>query len=398
MSSSYQAYPDPHHAHPSGYTNAGPNTGSYPQAGYNSNNTNTHAPGGHRSDASVGPAVVSPYSPNLSPHFSATAGMLILLSMISLYEGVLRTIQHSRPAGPWTDSDYNYFPAIAVLIGGILESLYSLISLFVGLWALLFDWHSITLTTVALITQMIGWYTVIVFSLAEPAFFAHREIDYSGQLNGPLSVDQNRAAHVFGWIFSLFAVNTAVLAGLIFFTIQLLQIQMNKVDELHSPFYYARRLRFWLALQLLLGVSQIIYAAIIIHENTATRLNAPIYFYPNVTSYSIFPLITGFLFTVLAVVGLAASCIHNLHSSNMYIGLGWITFLWVVAGHVMGSCGLIDQSSNSAGFGMSEMGVLFGTLLIPMFLSYKAATIETVHRGQYNYGPMDNYNNRPIVV
>jgi len=393
--SAYQSYPDPNangSNNASGY-NAGPATGSgagYPQSQYQNMGAGNNA---------VGPSVVSPYSPNLSPHFSGTTGMLMLLAVISLYEGTLRTIEYSNTqnGGTW-GSTYNSFPYVATLIGGIWESFYALLTLFIAIWALIFDWHSIALTTFTLLMQLLGWYTVVVFAIANPAYNDNHNLGI-GHFGGDVNSNSNNASYVFGWIFSLLCVDGAVLAGMMFFTIQLMQIQTNKVDELHTPFYYGRRLGLWSLIELFLGLSQIIYGAEAVYYYTAGNVGgAPIYYYPNITTYGVFPLITGILFTIVGFWGLITACVHNLHISNSFIGLSWITFLWVLGGHVLGSCGVINETSNVAGYGMAEMGMFLGTLMIPMYLAYKAATIETVARGPYGYGAANNYNNRPVVV
>jgi len=378
-STGYQSYPEPG---PMGSSSSG-----YPQAAYPS----------QAAASNVGPAVVSPYSPNLSPHFSSSTVLLLLLSLVSLYEGTLRVIQNSNSNATW-DTSYNYFPAAAVLIGGIWESLYSLLTIFIAIWALLFDWHSITLTSLALLTQLGGWYTVVVFALAQPSYNYNHSLEPSGQIFPILNSDESRSAYIFGWVFPLLAVDTAVLGGLMFFTIQLLQIQENKVDELHSPHYYGRRLAWWSFLLLFLGVSQIIYAGIEVDKNTRAELAAPIFFYPNVTSYASIIAVSGCLFSLCGLFGLFASCSNNLMCSNGFIFLCWITFLWVVGGHVMASCVILGSYTNAAGYGLAELGMFFGSLLIPMYLAYKAATIETVERGHYGYGPAQYYPNRPMMA
>jgi len=49
----------------------------------------------------------------------------------------------------------------------------------------------------------------------------------------------------------------------------------------------------------------------------------------------------------------------------------------------MGQCGVVSPNGNQSSFGMAELGLFFGVLLIGKYLAYKAATIETVHRGNY---------------
>lgn len=388
MSSPYQAYPDPH----SSASNAGPasNVGSaHDQSSYAGVSSDNDA---------LGPPVTSAYSPNLSPHFSSSAALLTLLALINLYEGTLRVIVNSSSQAPWTGSkDDTFFPALPLLIGGVWESFYALITLFVSLWALIFDWHSVALTTIALCTQMVGWYTVLIFGVAQPAFEVDKYIDPSGQLN-LLSNNERRAATIFGWILSLLAVDTAILAGIILFTVQLLQVQLNKADKLHSPFYYARRLKFWSVLQFVLGSSQIIFASILMHSITKTQLAQPINFYPNLTTYPEFPLVTGALFFLLFLVGIVASVVNKLLVSNVYIALGGLTCIWIVAGHVMAGVGLLVPITDTAGYGMSAMGVLLGTALIPMYLSYRSATIDKMERGLYRYGPAMAMGNRPLIV
>lgn len=338
-----------------------------------------------------GPGVVGPTSPNLSPHFTGTTTMLSLLALVSLYEATHRVILYSNSYLPWDASD-DSFPAAALLVGGVWEAFYALVTLFIALWALLFDFHSVALTTLALGTQFVGWYSVVVFAIAQPAYTTDKfhsvgpgattGLNQFGIASGKLGSDESKSAYVFGWLLPLFALDTALLAGMIFFTIQLMQIQMNNVSELHSPLYYSRRLSFWALLELFYGVSTIVYAGIFLGENV-NEYDQPEYFYPNFTSWGSISMITGILMTLVGLIGLMACGANSLGLSNLFIALSWFTFLWVAGAHVMGQCGFVQNVYNQAAFGMAELGLFFGVLLIGMYLAYKSATIETVHRGNY---------------
>jgi len=172
-----------------------------------------------------------------------------------------------------------------------------------------------------------------------------------------------------------------------------MQIQLNSVNELHSPGYYARRLSFWSLLELFYGISTIIYAGIFLGEDI-NKYNQPEYFYPNLTSWGSITMITGIMMTFVGLMGLFTSCANFSAMSNLFIALSWFTFLWVVGAHVMGQCGYVTSLANQAGFGLAELGLFFGVLLIGMYLAHKASTIETVHRGNY----VANQRSRGVVV
>jgi len=334
-----------------------------------------------------------PFSPNLSPHFTGTSTMLSLLALVSLYEATHRVILYANSSLPWDASNDN-FPAAALLVGGVWQAFYALLTLFVALWALLFDFHSVALTTLAIGTQFVGWYTVVVYSLAQPGYAIDKfqsvpngqSMNQIGIASSKLGSDESKSAYFFGWLLPLFALDTALLAGMIFFTIQLMQIQLNNIDELHLPVYYSRRLSFWSFLELLYGISTIIYAGIYLGEDV-NQYNAAEYFYPNFTSWGSISMITGILFTILGLLGLLACCANNIGMSNIFIAFSWFTFLWVAGAHVMGQCGYVQNVYNQAGFGLAELGLFFGVLLIGMYLAYKSATIETVYRGYYTTNP-----------
>lgn len=98
------------------------------------------------------------------------AGALLLLwSVLVINEGAIRFVG-SRPYLPFGDGQ----PARGVIvIGALLEVVFGLIGVFVGVAAFFFKWQSSAITKLAMVAQtLMGYYVFIVFVFLIPAYLA----------------------------------------------------------------------------------------------------------------------------------------------------------------------------------------------------------------------------------
>lgn len=102
-----------------------------------------------------------------------TAGMLAIYSVFLLAEGVVRTLAVSAtPAGSW-GVEQMQFPPVVLLIGAVLEVAFAMTGLITAVALLALDYENTRLTIVTLCLEATGWFTFIVYTIAEPGEGRH---------------------------------------------------------------------------------------------------------------------------------------------------------------------------------------------------------------------------------
>eukprot|EP00121_Abeoforma_whisleri_P008490 Awhi_evm1s7796 len=309
----------------------------------------------------------------LSPAQLQAAGFLAIFSCFVLVEGATRTsMQVLRVRSIGTSGNSDVFSPLALLVGALLEVIFGALGLIVAIGVLLYARINPKFIMATLFIQLLGWYTLAVFTFVNP-IIGNRS--YNG-----LSGWRSRfvlACDILGYI----CYCTILQGGQMFFTWKIWTYKRgNRVH--HTVNFY----RFWLLISVvflfLVGLAQLCIGAVTLHELGSGRLNSSEAFIamPYAVFYPIINVIVGIVVICGALYAMYNTFTYRQHDKyNVGKVSGMLTyfaplmlFVWLVQLSCMG----FVQASYARFPSLTAMltGLTFLISVLPVILDAKMRT------------------------
>ncbi|GAB0496001.1 hypothetical protein MMPV_007311 [Pyropia vietnamensis] len=251
----------------------------------------------------------SPHSVHTAKRQEAAA-LLALWSALVLTEGTVRFVL-SNPAQDLLPADRppNMLPPILPFLAALMECIFGLSGVFVGVGAAFFNIHSRMATLVFLITQTIqSWFVFIIYVFLIPSYRARF-------LEAPIfpfdSIGESRWFITMGILTSV-ALCLALQGGQFAFGMRLFAHQSppGKASAAHAAKSAARGL-FWNGNMVLAGVSTFIASILLLSNSSgngsSSRLSGVFAGPPHVGVFPMVPLFCGLVMTFHGLLGMAAT-------------------------------------------------------------------------------------------
>ncbi|GAB0496003.1 hypothetical protein MMPV_007313 [Pyropia vietnamensis] len=299
------------------------------------------------------------------------AGLLALWSALVLTEGTVRFVL-SEPAQDLLPADRatSTLPPILPFLAALMECIFGLSGVFVGVGAAFFNIHSRMATLVFLITQTIqSWFVFIIYVFLIPSYRAR-------YLEAPIfpfdSIGESRWFITMGILTSV-ALCLALQGGQFAFGMRLFAHQSppGKASEADAAKSAARGL-FWNGNMVLGGLSTTIAGGLLLAaENGGAGRLGPVFFGapPHVGVFPLMSLFTGLSMTATGLLGMAASVMSSLFTPLLVLTafnylLAYLNFTIVQVGAIEGG-----GPPQAAAF---HSGLVLLTALIGPYFAYRA--------------------------
>ncbi|GAB0496002.1 hypothetical protein MMPV_007312 [Pyropia vietnamensis] len=315
------------------------------------------------------------------------AALLAMWSALVLTEGTVRFVL-SEPAQDLLPADRatSTLPPILPFLAALMECIFGLSGVFVGVGAAFFNIHSRMATLVFLITQTIqSWFVFIIYVFTIPAYSAR----FLTQPVFPFDTIGETRAFITMGILSSVTLCLALQGGQFAMGMTLLAYQSppGKASETDASKATIRGL-FWNANMVLGGVSTIVAGVLLLQaaDGGAGRVGpvpAPpaVSFFlapPHVGVFPLMTLITGLVMTAHGLLGMAASLRSSLFKS--LLGLTVATYLLAYLNFTIVQVGAIEGGGppQAAAF---HSGLVFLTVLIGPYFAGQARRVRAQREG-----------------
>lgn len=273
--------------------------------------------------------------------FREAALLLAMWSILVMNEGVIRFIQDGKPGA---DDLFKKLPNLPIrfwgpFLGGLLECIFGLFGLAVGLAAGITGYYSRGLTFALVgVQNLLGWYVFIDYVFVIPAF----RIANGPRVLGMPEIASN-AYGVMGILTSV-AFCLALQGGQFVFICRLIAFSTPS-DFLNQRTGAKMRAIFWNLNYALAGLWSIVGASIVIN-NVGDGITAPGPFFapPNVGRIPVYLLITGMLMFVWPLLGIGICFTNNKPLVRKYAYCSFFVFLYVWVHYTIGQLGYIANN------------------------------------------------------
>ncbi|GAB0496000.1 hypothetical protein MMPV_007310 [Pyropia vietnamensis] len=297
------------------------------------------------------------------------AALLTLWSALVLTEGTVRFIL-ANPAQDLLPADRptSTLPPILPFLAALMECIFGLSGVFVGVGAAFFNIHSRMATLVFLITQTIqSWFVFIIYVFLIPSYRAHF-------LTAPIfpfdSIGESRWFITMGILTSV-ALCLALQGGQFAFGMRLLAYQSPtwRKSHLHASLSVARGL-FWNGNMVLAGLSTTIAGLLLLANaggNGGAGRLSPRFFGapPHVGVFPIMTFVTGLFAMVTGLVGMAA-CVAR-HLVKPFLALTAVNYIVMYLNFTLVQVGAIENGGPVAAAALHSGLVLLTALIGPYF-------------------------------
>lgn len=301
------------------------------------------------------------------------AALLALWSALVLTEGTVRFIltvpaQDLLPA----NRPESVLPPILPFLAALMECVFGLSGVFVGVGAAFFNAHNRMVTAAFLVTQTIqSWFVFLIYVFLIPSYRAHF-------LEAPIfpfdTIGESQAFIVMGILTSV-ALCLALQGGQFAFGMRLLahQSPAGRASSRHASKSVARGL-FWNGNMVLAGLSTAV-AGLLLLANTdgnggAGRLGPPFFGAPpHVGVFPVMTLVTGLVSIVTGLVGMAA-CVGR-HLVKPFLALTVANYVLLYLNFTIVQVGAIE-GGGPAQAGAFHSGLVLLTALIGPYFAFRA--------------------------
>lgn len=309
------------------------------------------------------------------------AALLAMWSALVLTEGTVRFVladpaQDLLPA----NRPESVLPPILPFLAALMECVFGLSGVFVGVGAAFFNAHNRMVTVAFLVTQTIqSWFVFLIYVFLIPSYRAHF-------LEAPIfpfdTIGETRAFITMGILTSV-TLCLALQGGQFAMGLSLLAYQSppGKASETDASKATIRGL-FWNGNMVLGGVSTAVAGVLLLQAalGGAGRIGpppptGPPFFVapPHVGVFPLMTLLTGLLMSAHGVLGMAASLRSSLFKA--LLGLTVATYLLMYLNFTIVQVGAIEGGGppQAAAF---HSGLVFLTVLIGPYFAYRARAVR----------------------
>lgn len=327
------------------------------------------------------------------PNALRTSGMLLGFSVFMLVAGVVRmTLLVATYHG--SGGDEETFPKAVLLSAAVVEGIVGFVGLLRALAVIMFDYHNAEVTRFSVILMLFGWFTLVTFVFAEPAYRVnHTEKPEIGGLN----MDQYEGIVTLGVLGSL-AYCCALQGGQFFFAWQLWNIEKG-TGLTYTIGYYSVRLAFYSVLALIAGLSQLAIGTFVWEELGKGRLTRHAGVYESIGAppcFIVYPelnVAAGLLVIIAALTGLERAVFPSRRGRVFFSGLWLLTWLVQIVFMAVTQLGLWHDSTllerRQVVFVSGHLVVLTLSLsIVPPYLDAMLYHSETVHQTDEHGTPL----------
>lgn len=268
--------------------------------------------------------------------FTEAAYLLAFWSILVMNEGVVRFIQHGKPAAPllFSGTPIRFW---VPFLGALCEVIFGAFGFAVGLAGGVLDYFSKPLTLALIGVQTLaGWYTFITYVFVIPAFRIANETK-------PMLGMSAAASKAFGAMGILTSLSWCLaLQGGQFVFISRLMAYGTEENFLKQRTGAGMRSMFWNANYFLAGLWATISACIVINQKgIGLTKPGPFFAPPNVGRIPLYLLSTGLLMMFWSLGGIAICAMKNKAAIRKYAVGSFFVFLFVQVHYTIGQLGFI---------------------------------------------------------
>lgn len=304
-------------------------------------------------------------SPNRtnSVMFVETAALLTLWSVLVINEGAIRLINTNPSLGLNRPTELeNPAPGVGVLFAaGLLEVLFGLVGVFVGVAGLVFRWYSTFVTKIAIVIQnLFGYYVFVVYVFVRPIFKAK---DLAEPFAG-LSMGESKFLIALG-VLTSFHFCLALQGGQFVFFARLIYAGTGR-DFLKQKTGNRARAIFWNANFGFSGLWTLITGALIHGSRGGGKLPLPPYMSPpNVGRLPGLTITTGVLILAWAAVGIFLA-MSKAPAPWYYFLLSGLVYVFALLNFGIVQFGLIPKNAGAVAMhnGLVYMVVFMGPYFV----------------------------------
>lgn len=273
----------------------------------------------------AGPPQIFEESPSLSLPSKTTntvlfleaAALLTLWSALVINEGAIRLID-SNPAGGLSEGGRP--PPVVLFLGGLLEVVFGLVGLCIGMAGFIFRWYDTNVTKLGIAVQtLFGYYVFAVYVFVAPAY---RAADLEGPILEGLSIGQSRLLIAMG-IMTSFHFCLALQGGQFVFYARLICAGTGR-DFLKQNTGNTMRAIFWNANLAFSGLWTLITGAVLHANLGGGTLDVPFEVPPHVGKLPSLTIWTGLLLLLFGLAGVALAVSKMRVPSMFYITAGYV--------------------------------------------------------------------------
>lgn len=308
--------------------------------------------------------------------FKEASLLLAMWSILVMNEGVVRFIRHGMPGAPGLFAPKVPIRFWAPFLGGLLESIFGLFGLMVGLAGGVLGYFSRGLTLSLLAVQtLMGWYVFIDYVFLIPSFRIA-----AGETMPGLTAAAARAVGVFG-IFTSASWCLALQGGQFVFISRVMAFGGQR-DFLNQRSGARMRAIFWNANYAMSGVWATVTAAVVIGAK-GIRVTDRFFGPPNVGRIPLYLLFTGLLMIVWPLFGILISFTNNVSVARKYAVASFVVFAFVWVHYTIGQLGFLAATPGmtagpAAGATLHNHLTLMVAFLGPYFMLKQAQEQEII--------------------
>jgi len=300
------------------------------------------------------------------------AALLALWSALLLTEGTVRFIQAgpSRELFP-ADRPADVVPPALPFLAALVECVFGLTGLLVGVAAAFFDSHSRPVTVAFLVTQTIlSWFAFVIFVLLVPAY----RVRYLADPLFPFDTVGQSRAFLLAAILTSVALYLALQSGQFAFGMRLLGYQAPPARASSGQASKAAaRGVFWNVTMVCGGLATTVAGLLLLvnaaGRGGAGRLDAAFSAPPHVGVFPVLTTATGLLMVVTGLVGVATCAARKL--LHPFLALSVANFLLMYLNFTIAQVGAI-RPTGPPEVGAYQSGVVVVAALIGPYYTYRA--------------------------
>lgn len=294
--------------------------------------------------------------------FKESAGMLALWSLYVINEGVVRFLDLQPSIDLFSDSDGRP-PKALLFFGSVLEVLFGLLGMYVGLSAFLLNWHSRFVSYIVMIIQTLAGFFVFGLYVFVVPILSAVDLEPDAVMEG-LSLGQNRFLIALQ-VLTSFHFCLALQGGQFALVAQLMAEATGR-DFLKMKTGKRMRAIFWNGNMALAGLWTVITGGIINSNVGSGRLAQPYVLPPNVGFLPLLTIFAGLAMLGWGIVGMVIAFFRT-YIPGIYFVVSGIVFLFTFINYTMAQVGLLPTPPSGALAAL--IGLVFQTMFIgPYFI------------------------------
>lgn len=296
--------------------------------------------------------------------FVEAAALLTIWSLLVINEGAIRLI-NSNPALGLDREEENPAPGASVLFSaGLVEVIFGVVGLFVGMAGFIFRWFNKNVTIAAMVIQsLLGYYVFVVYVFLRPAFQARDlEIPFIG-----LSMGESKFLIALG-VLTSFHFCLALQGGQFVFFARLICAGTG-TDFLKQSTGNRMRAIFWNVNFGLSGVWTVMTGALIQISRGGGKLAKPYISPPNVGRLPGLTVATGVLIVVWALLGILLA-LSKSPAPSLYYFVSGLVYIFALLNYGILQFGFLPKNGGAVAM---HNGLVYMVVFMGPYFVYLAA-------------------------